>query len=142
VYGRDPPALILYTLGAAQVVAVDRQLQDRDIFLEEVRERLIQAQVTMKQYQDKSRREVQFAVRDWVWVRLNQRMAVGMTTATSSKLGPKFYGPYRVLQKVGEVSYKVQCPPYLLCSVPGSQRQLLSPLRTPKRQVHNTTGDL
>jgi hypothetical protein len=32
VYGRDPPALILYTLGAAQVVAVDRQLQDRDIF--------------------------------------------------------------------------------------------------------------
>jgi hypothetical protein len=91
-------------------MAVDRQLQDRDTFLEEILERLIQAQVTMKQYQDKSRHEVQFAVGDWVWVRLNQRMAVGVTTATPSKLGPKFYGPYRVLQQVGEVSYKVQLP--------------------------------
>jgi hypothetical protein len=34
VYGRDPPALISYTLGAAWVMAVDRQLQDRDTFLE------------------------------------------------------------------------------------------------------------
>jgi hypothetical protein len=110
VYGRDPPALISYTPGAARVVAVDQQLQDRDTFLEEIRERLIQAQVTMKQYQDKSRREVQFAVGDWVWVRLNQRTAVGVTTTTPSKLGPKFYGPYQVLQQVGEVSYKVQLP--------------------------------
>jgi hypothetical protein len=30
-----------------------------------------------------------------------------------------------------------ECPPYLLRSVPGSQRQLLSPLLTPKRRVHN-----
>jgi hypothetical protein len=107
VYGRDPPTLISYTPGAARVVVVNRQLQDRDTFLEEIQERLIQAQVTMKQYQDKSWREVQFAVGDWVWVRLNQRMAVGVTTATPSKLGPKFYEPYWVLQKVGEVSYKV-----------------------------------
>jgi hypothetical protein len=35
---------------------------------------------------------------------------VGVTIATPSKLGPKFYEPYRVLQKVGEVSYKVQLP--------------------------------
>jgi hypothetical protein len=53
---------------------------------------------------------VQFAVGDWVWVRLNQWTVVGVTTATPSKLGPKFYGPYWVLQKVGEVSYKVQLP--------------------------------
>jgi hypothetical protein len=109
VYGRDPPALISYTPGAARVVAVDQQLRDRDTFLEEIRERLVQAQVTMKQYQDKSRREVQFAVGDWVWVRLNQWTAVGVTT-TPSKLGPKFYGSYQVLQKVGEVSYMVQLP--------------------------------
>jgi hypothetical protein len=110
VYGKDPPALISYTPGAAWVMAVDWQIQDRDTFLEEVQEWLSQAQVTMKQYQDKSRCEVHFAVGDWVWVRLNQQTAVGVTTATPSKLGPMFYGPYRVLQKVGEVSYKVHLP--------------------------------
>jgi hypothetical protein len=28
-----------------------------------------------------------------------------------SKLGPKFYGPYQILQRIGEVSYKLQLPP-------------------------------
>jgi hypothetical protein len=36
------------------VAAVDKQLQERDEFLAEIKDMLVQAQVTMKQYQDKS----------------------------------------------------------------------------------------
>ena len=60
VYGRDPPPLLPYQPGKARVAAVDGQLRDRDEFLAEIKERLIQAQVTMKQYQDQTRREVKF----------------------------------------------------------------------------------
>jgi flagellin-like hook-associated protein FlgL len=49
-----------YSLGIAKVATVDKQLQERDEFLAEIRDRLIQAQRTMKQYQDKARREVGF----------------------------------------------------------------------------------
>jgi hypothetical protein len=108
VYGQDPPTLRSYEPGTAKVVAVDRQLQDRDLFLEQFRERLIQSQVSMKQQQDKSRREMQFDVGQWVWLRLQQRTTVGITTASPSKLGPKFYGPYQVVQRIGEVSYKLK----------------------------------
>jgi transposase InsO family protein len=94
VYGRDPPPMVSYQPGNSKVAAIDVQLQDRDAFLEEIKARLVQAQVTMKSYQDQRHREVEFSVGDWVWLRLQQRTAVGVTTTSPSKLGPKFYGPY------------------------------------------------
>jgi hypothetical protein len=44
VYGRNPPAVLPYQQGAAQVPAVDQQLIDRDEFLVEICDRLEQAQ--------------------------------------------------------------------------------------------------
>jgi hypothetical protein len=89
------------------VAAVDKQLQTRDEFLADIRDRLIQSQVTMKSYQDIHRREVEFHEGDWVWMRLQQRTAFGVTSATPNKIGPKFFGPYQVLSRVGTVSYKL-----------------------------------
>jgi hypothetical protein len=43
VYGRDPPAIMPYQPGIAKVPAVDRQLQDRDEFLVDIRDRLLHA---------------------------------------------------------------------------------------------------
>jgi hypothetical protein len=38
VYGRPPPPLISYTAGRAKVQALNRQLVDRDVFIQEIRE--------------------------------------------------------------------------------------------------------
>lgn len=48
VYGRLPPTLITYTAGSSKVQAMDRQLIDRDVFLQEIRDRLRHAQELMK----------------------------------------------------------------------------------------------
>lgn len=111
VYGREPPTLLSYQPGSTKVAALYHQLQDRVTFLVEIRERLLQAQVTMKAYQDKKRRQVEFQVGDWVWLCLQQCTAVRLTSAAPSKLGPKYYGRYQVLLRVGLVSYKLQLPP-------------------------------
>jgi hypothetical protein len=110
VYGREPPTLLAYHPGVAKVAAVDQQLQERDEFLTEIKERLVQAQLVMKTYQDQSRREVEFQEGDWVWLRLQQRTAMGVTAAAPSKLGPRFFGPYQVTSRIGKVSYKLQLP--------------------------------
>jgi hypothetical protein len=52
------------------VAAVDKKLQARDEFMTEMRERLIQSQVTMKSYHDQKRREIVFQEGDWVWLKL------------------------------------------------------------------------
>jgi hypothetical protein len=64
----------------------------------------------MKHAQDKNRRAVQYAVGEWVWLRLQQRSVVGVTAATHSKLGPKFYDPYQIQQCIREISYKLKLP--------------------------------
>lgn len=110
VYGRSPPTLLSYQPGLARAVAVDEQLRDRDEFLAEIRERLLLAQDTMKLQHDKKRREVVLAVGDWAWLRLHHRSAAGITAGAASKLGPKYYGPYRVLERIGEVAYRLQLP--------------------------------
>ena len=94
VYGREPPTLLAYQLGSARVAAVDRQLKDRDDFLADIRDRLQQAQDAMKVTQDRSRRDVEYAVSDWAWLRLHHRAASGITPSAPSKLAPRFYGPF------------------------------------------------
>jgi hypothetical protein len=64
VYGRSPSALIPFQVRSTRVVAVDRQLRDRDIFLAEIKDRLLQAQALMKTSYDKNHCELEFAMGD------------------------------------------------------------------------------
>lgn len=99
--------MLAYHPGTAKVAAVDRQLMDRDLFLAEIKERLFQAQNMMKA---ERRREVVFAVGDWVWLRLHHRSATTIKPTSPTKLGPRFYGPFQVIQRIGDVAYKLQLP--------------------------------
>jgi hypothetical protein len=66
VYDCAPPPLFLYQAGMTCVVTVERQLRDRDEFLAEINERMLQSQVLMKQVHDKKRSDMEFVVDDWV----------------------------------------------------------------------------
>jgi len=109
VYGRDPPAMVQYVLGSARAPAVEQQLQARDEFLKEIRERLLLAQDVMKASHDSKRRDMEFSVGDWVLLRLHHRTAVGIATSTS-KLAPRYYGPFQILARIGSVAYRLQLP--------------------------------
>ena len=110
VYGRPPPTLLQFEPGSAKVAAVDAQLRDRDEFLAEISDRLALAQGVMKGQHDKKHRDLVFAVGDWVWLRLHHRTAVGITPARATKLGPRYFGPYEVVERIGAVAYRLRLP--------------------------------
>jgi hypothetical protein len=89
---------------------VDVQLQERDVFLAQIREWLLLAQDVMRQHHDKRRHNVAFAVGEWAWLRLHHRTTEGITPSKPSKLSPHFYGPYQVLECIGEVAYRLNLP--------------------------------
>jgi hypothetical protein len=74
------------------VAAVDVQLRDRDEFLQQIRERLLLSQDAMMAQSDSKRRALEFAIGDWVWLRLHHRSATCITPVKSSKLSPVFMG--------------------------------------------------
>jgi hypothetical protein len=108
VYGQAPPPLIPFQAGSTRVAAIDRQLRNRDKFLQDVQECLLQAQALMQKAHNEKHHSVEFTAGDWVWLRLNNRAAVAFRDGAQRKLSPKFYGPYELTKKIGEVAYRLQ----------------------------------
>lgn len=65
----------------------------------------------MKQQADQHRSERQFQEGDQVFLRRQPYKQTSLKDKGCQKLSPKFYGPYRVLQRIGEVAYKLALPP-------------------------------
>jgi hypothetical protein len=109
VYGWQPPTLLKYESGSSRVAAVE-QLKDHGEFLKQIRECLLLAQYVMKVHSNSRRQVLEFNVGDWVWLCLHHRSATGITPLWQSKLSPRFYGPYKVIEPIGDVAYRLQLP--------------------------------
>jgi hypothetical protein len=110
VYGHEPPLVRMYAGDETRLLAVHQQLLERDEFLEEIRDRLEQAQHHQKLFFDRKHHAVEFHVGQWVWLRLLQRPIVSLDNKGRDKLGPKFYGLFQISECVGDVAYKLLLP--------------------------------
>jgi hypothetical protein len=108
VYGCDPPTVRSYSPGEARLPAVDAQLRDRDEFLAEVWEQLEQAQQQHKAFYDRKHRQLDFVVGEGAWLRLLHRPIASLDVKGRGKLGPKFFGPFQVTEKISDVAYRLQ----------------------------------
>jgi len=75
-----------------------------------IQERLKAAQSRQKSYADIRRRKLEFQVDDWVFLRVSPMKGV-MRFGKKGKLSPRYVGPYRVTQRIGQVAYRLELPP-------------------------------
>jgi hypothetical protein len=71
---------------------------------------LLQAQQLSKKYYDANHRDVEFSIGDWVWLRLLHRTAQSLDPRAKCKLGPRYAGPFQVLERIGRVAYRLRLP--------------------------------
>jgi len=107
---QGPPELLPYALASANTDTVDALLSSRDEFLQEVRARLLQAQEYARRHYDAHHRQLEFAVGDWVLLRLLHRPTKSLVPGNRGKLAPKYAGPYQVLERIGPVAYRLRLP--------------------------------
>lgn len=75
-----------------------------------LQEAIRSAQHKYKTYADKKRSETEFAVGDWVFLKLQPYRQLSVAVRRYLKLAHKFFGPYKVLARVGAVAYRLQLP--------------------------------
>ena len=63
-----------------------------------------------KQQVDSKRTDREFKVGDWVFVRLQPYIQTSLKKSKKHKLVLKFYGPYQVWKRVGQVTYALDIP--------------------------------
>jgi hypothetical protein len=61
-------------------------------------------------YAERNRLERNFKVGDLVFLRLHTYKPYSLKRSGVEKLTPNFYGPYKVIKRVGEVAYGLELP--------------------------------
>ena len=112
VYGQPPPVHLPYLAGESKVQVVAKCLEDREKMILILKFHLLRAQHRMKQHADKHRSERSFELGDWVFVKLQPYRQQSLVVRGSQKLAPKFFGPYKIIDKHGGVAYNLELPSY------------------------------
>nr|GFD04397.1 putative reverse transcriptase domain-containing protein [Tanacetum cinerariifolium] len=76
------------------------------------KEKLKEARTCQKSYADKHRRELEFQTGDHVFLKVSPARGI-RRFGIKGKLSPRFIGPFEILNRVGEVSYRLALPPQL-----------------------------
>ena len=110
LHGQAPPLHVPYLGGESRVEAVDRSLRAREEAINILKFHLKRSQNRMKQQADRSRSERTFELDDWVWLKLQPHRQVTIRQGKQNKFSPKYYGPFKVCEKVGQVAYRLLLP--------------------------------
>ncbi|CAM8999772.1 unnamed protein product [Rhodiola kirilowii] len=110
VYGRTPPDLLDHVQGATPLHTVDTLLDKRTTLLRQLRTNMERAQNRMRQQANSHRKDKEFMVGDWVYVRIQPYRQVSLRQRRMTKLAKQFYGPFLITDRIGKVAYRLQLP--------------------------------
>jgi transposase InsO family protein len=112
LYGRKCRTPLYWDqIGERQVFGSDI-VEEAEQLVQQVRENLRVAQTRQKSYADVRRRDLTFAVGDHVYLKVSPMRGIRRFNVRG-KLAPRYIGPFKVLERKGEVAYRLELPPSL-----------------------------
>uniref|UniRef100_J3NB79 Integrase catalytic domain-containing protein n=1 Tax=Oryza brachyantha TaxID=4533 RepID=J3NB79_ORYBR len=110
LYGHEPRHLGIDSVDACSFYDVQTWISERGTIIRLLRQHLERAQQRMKAQADKNRSERVFAVGDMVYLKLQPYVQQSLARRAHHKLAFRFFGPFRIVARVGEVAYKLDLP--------------------------------
>jgi len=87
-------------------------IQDAIEKVQLIQQRMKAAQDRQKSYANRRRKNLEFEVGDRVFLKLSPRKGF-YRIGKGGKLNPRYIGPYEIIERVGEVAYRLDLPPNL-----------------------------
>ncbi|GJS22527.1 putative reverse transcriptase domain-containing protein [Tanacetum coccineum] len=109
LYGRKCRSPVCWTeVGEAQILGPEL-IQETTEKIVQIKQRMQAARDRQKSYADLKRKPMEFQVGDKVMLKVSPWKGV-VHFGKRGKLNPRYVGPFKVLEKVGEVAYKLKLP--------------------------------
>jgi hypothetical protein len=110
LYEYPPPLLQQIPTPFSATEDVPSSQREKDNMLVLLQQNLKKAQQRMKKYADARRTERFFNVGDLVYLKMKSYRETALGRQNAPKLSSKWYGPFRILKKVGNVAYQLHLP--------------------------------
>jgi hypothetical protein len=110
LYGYDPNVIAAPVDTPVANLSVEEWVKERELQNQALRQSLLAAQNRIKNQADKRRTDREFQVGEQVLLKLQPYVQSTVVSRPCPKLALKFFGPYKVLARIGKAAYKVELP--------------------------------
>ncbi|GJS42612.1 putative reverse transcriptase domain-containing protein [Tanacetum coccineum] len=118
LYGRKCRSPVCWTeVGEAQILSPEL-IQETTKKIIQIKQRMQAARDRQKSYADLKHKPMEFQVGDKVMLKVSPWKGV-VRFGKRGKLNPRYVGPFKVIERVGEVAYKLELPEELTVPLDG-----------------------
>ena len=109
LYGRPCRSPSCWIESKDRLVLGSNLIREASATVELIKKRMKAAQDRQKKYADRRRRPLEFEIGDLVFVKVSP-IKGAIRFGKTGKLAPRYIGPFRVLEKIGAVAYRIELP--------------------------------